>query len=588
MAPGDNSETIQGIPLARGVAVGEVRSVDTAHFPARAPRHRIDDGDVEREIERLNRACEDVREDLEQLAGRIQEKLGKREADLLRAQAMMVDDHAFRDEVKELVRDELINVEWAVGRVVDRFEKMVADIEDHYLRERSTDIRDAGRRLLGKLLFVDGEVMPRLEKPAVVVASHLVPSLTLHLDRDCVLGFASEQGGLTSHAAIFARSLGVPAVSGLRDITERVVAGQTMVVDGFKGLVIVDPDEEELEEYRSRAEAFRSRLRSAVEHAGEPTVTRDGVHVEVMANVGSADELELARRYEADGVGLYRTEVDFLDRPSPPSEDELAEEYAHAVDLFSGQGVTFRALDIGGDKFPPAVPLAHEENPFIGLRGLRLLLEHVQDLMLPQLRAILRASTRGRTAVMYPMIASVADLEAARDVFDRALREVREAGHQASDDVMQGIMVEVPSCVPMLPELMAGSDFASVGTNDLVQYLLAADRNSERMVDAYDAYHPAVIRTLDTVYKAAEERDRAISVCGEVAGDACFLPILLGLGYRKISVNVGALPTVKGIVRGLDVRECRKLAEKALRAGTADQVRAEAERLSADEGVKSV
>ena len=403
-----------------------------------------------------------------------------------------------------------------------------------------------------------------------------------------MLGFASEHGGVTSHAAIFARSLGVPAVSGLRDITERVVAGQTMVVDGFKGLVIVDPDEEQLEEYRSRAQAFRSRLRSAVEQAGEPTVTRDGVHVEVMANVGSTDELELARRYEADGVGLYRTEVDYLDRPSPPSEDELAEEYAHAVDLFSGQGVTFRALDIGGDKFPPSVPLAHEENPFIGLRGLRLLLEHVQDLMLPQLRAILRASTRGRTAVMYPMIASVADLEAAQNVFDRALREVREAGHEASDDVMQGIMVEVPSCVPMLPELMAGSDFASVGTNDLVQYLLAADRNSERMVNAYDAYHPAVIRTLDTVYKAAEERDRPISVCGEVAGDACFLPILLGLGYRKISVNVGALPTVKGIVRGLDVRECRKLAEKALRAGTADQVRAEAERLSADEGVKSV
>ncbi len=575
------SKTYRGISLARGVAVGQARLVDTAHFPTQAPRHGIHEQDVEREAARLRKGCADVRDELEGLAHRVQQQLGKREADLLRAQAMMVDDPAFIDEVEELVRSELVNVEWAVARVVERFENMVSAIDDPYLRERSTDIRDAGRRLLGKLLFVDGEVTPRLEEPAVVVASHLVPSLTLRLDRDLLLGFASEHGGVTSHAAILARSLGVPAVSGLRDITERVVDGQTLVIDGFEGVVIVDPAPDQLAQYRSRAQAFHLQLETAIEHAGEPTLTRDGVHIQVLANVGGPEELELARRYEADGIGLYRTEVDYLAAASPPSEDALAQEYARAVQLFPETGVTFRALDIGGDKFPPSIPLAHEENPFIGLRGLRLLLEHVEDLMLPQLRAILRASAGGRTDVMYPMIASLGDLKAARGVFQRALREVREAGYRVGETIRQGIMVEVPSCIPMLPELLANSEFASVGTNDLVQYLLAADRNSERMVDAYDAYHPAVIRTLDTVYQTGEEHGRPISICGEVAGDPCFLPLLVGIGYNRISVNVGALPAVKVLVRELNLRECRELVREALRAGTAEEVRAKAERFSA-------
>jgi phosphoenolpyruvate-protein kinase (PTS system EI component) len=281
----------------------------------------------------------------------------------------------------------------------------------------------------------------------------------------------------------------------------------------------------------------------------------------------------MAREYGAEGIGLYRTEVEYLSHTALPSEDALAEEYATVAEMFGQKGVAFRALDIGGDKFPPSVPLAHEENPFIGMRGLRLLLEHVEDLMMPQLRALVRASARGRVRIMYPMIASVADLEAALELFERARQQVIEAGYPTGDQVEQGVMIEVPSAIPMLPELLRRADFASVGTNDLVQYLLAADRNSDRMAEAYDPFHPAVIRTLKTIRNAAEETETEVSVCGEIASDARYLPLLVGLGYRTVSVNVGAVPNVKKTIRNLSVAECEELAEEAAGAQTSEAIR---------------
>jgi phosphotransferase system enzyme I (PtsI) len=391
-----------------------------------------------------------------------------------------------------------------------------------------------------------------------------------------VLGFVSEHGGYTSHAAILARSLGVPAVTGLKDVTDEIVEGETVIVDGFKGLVIVQPDEEQLQSYQAREERFLDRRRAVIAQSARPAVTSDGTRIHVQANVAGPEDLTLAREYDADGVGLYRTEVEYLSHSSLPPEDRLAEEYSRAVELFAEEGVTFRALDIGGDKFPPSVPLAHEENPFIGMRGLRLLLEHVEDLMVPQLRAIARASAAGRTSIMYPMIASVADMEAALELFQRAVDEARKEGHAVAEELSQGIMIEVPSCVPMLPELLAECSFGSVGTNDLVQYLLAADRNSERMVDAYDPFHPAVLRTLATIYESGRTADRELSVCGEAASDPPFLALLIGLGYRTVSVNVGAIPRVKGIVRELSVEDCEELAREALRARTGDATRAAA------------
>jgi len=564
----------KGVSVADGVAMGQARVVDVAHFPSHAPAHEVPEHDLPREVDRLRDACARARTELEELCKNVEEKVGRREADLIRPQVLMVEDPAFLAEVEELIIENRINTEAAVAQVMDRFERLIESVEDPYLRERSTDVRDAGRRVLAKLLFIEGDPIPRLIAPSVVVASHLVPSLTVHLEREKILALATERGGYTSHGAILARSLGIPAVTGLDGLTDHVTDGETVIVDGMAGQVIVAPSKSRVTQYVKTSERYAADRCDLLAHVKEPARTRDGESVAVLANVGRTQEVEAARELGADGVGLYRTEFDYLSMPSLPSEDMLAEQYGSAAEAFGQKGVALRVLDIGGDKFPPSIPLAREENPFIGMRGLRLLLERAEDLLLPQLRAILRASARGKVSVMYPMVADVDDLRAAQEHLERARREVLAAGHFVSDQVAQGIMIEVPSCVPMLPEMLAAVDYATVGTNDLVQYLLAADRNSERMVAAYDPFHPAVVRVLREICAAAREKGVDISVCGEAASDPSFLPLLLGLGYRRVSVNVGALPHVKQAVRDLSVRACEQAAAEALRSDSADKVRA--------------
>ncbi len=577
MTPDPSMRTYEGLSVAEGVAIGKAKLVDTAHTPAHVPHYDIGPDDVGREIARLKEACAEARGALNSQADQLQRRLGRREADFIRAQAVMIDDPAFLSEVEQIITQERINAEAAVARVMGRFENMVASLEDQYLRERSVDIRDASRRILGHLLFVDGDLTPQLAGPAVVVATHLVPSLTVNLEREKILGFAAEHGGYTSHAAILARSLNIPAVTGLRGLTDELVDGQTVIVDGSGGLVIVDPTEEQVAAYTRRARELHDRRLSMIEDSCELAVTRDGVRVVTLANLGRPEEMDLAADHGAEGVGLYRTEVDYLSRSELPTEDFLAEHYGRAAERFASEGVAFRVLDIGGDKFPPSVPLAHEENPFIGLRGLRLLLRHPEELMLPQMRAIVRASARGKVSVMYPMLADVADLDAALKLFEKARRQVEEAGHPVGGRVRQGVMIEVPSAVSMLPEILERVDFGSVGTNDLVQYLLAADRNSERMAEAYDPFHPAVIRTLRSIRRAARRAGRPVSVCGEAASDPGYLPLLIGLGYRIVSVNVGSVPGVKRAVRTFSARACRRLARRALRARTAQEVHREVE-----------
>jgi phosphotransferase system enzyme I (PtsI) len=325
MAEGRSARTYEGLSVADGVAVGRARIVDTTHTPAHVPHYEIGPQDVEREIGRLKTAAARARSALNAQADQLQARLGRREGDFIRAQALMVDDPTFLADVEQLISADRVNAEAAVAVVMERFEKTVASLEDQYLRERSVDIRDASRRILGHLLFIDGELAPQLAEPSVVVATHLVPSLTVNLDRDKILAFAAEHGGNTSHAAILARSLSIPAVTGLRGLTDELVDGEMMIVDGTAGLVILDPTEEQVAAYSRRAEELRSRRQSMIADSCDLAVTRDGARVVTLANLGRPEEIDLAAEHGAEGVGLYRTEVDYLSRSELPSEDMLAE-----------------------------------------------------------------------------------------------------------------------------------------------------------------------------------------------------------------------------------------------------------------------
>ena len=566
------NRTFEGTAVAGGYAVGKAKVVDVAHFPAQVPQHTVPDDDIQNELNRLRTACAEARDELEELADRVENEVSRREAEMIRPQAAMAEDPTFMAEAEELISEENLNAEAAVAEVMDRFEHIMESLEDEYLRERSTDVRDAGRRILSNLLFVEGELTPELNEPCVVVSSHLVPSLTVHLDRKNILAFATERGGYTSHAAILARSVGIPAVTGLEGLTDELLGGEQVVVDGEKGIAIVDPSEEELEEYEDLAEDYRLKRRKMEAEEQEPAVTTDGAEMVIRGNIGRPADLDVALDHAVDGIGLYRTEFNYLSRSTLPDEEQVVQEYGRAARAFDEEGVVLRVLDIGGDKFPPSIPLAHEENPFLGLRGIRLLLEHESDLLVPQLRAMLRASARGEVSVLYPMVTCVEELKRARELFEEAREQVREAGYPFDEDVEQGIMIEVPSCIPILPELLELCDFATVGTNDLVQYAIAADRNSERMVDLYDPYYPAILRMLSQITDIARECETEMGVCGETASDLYYLPMLMGMGYRNFSVNLQAVPQIRHLIRNVAIEECEDLADKALAASTREEV----------------
>lgn len=562
-----------GYGIAPGIAIGQAAIVEVGHFPRDIPRYSVAAPDVKREIQRFRMAVDAARADLDALVERVAEQVGEPEANILRGHSMMLQDPAFVSQVEDFVVKHKVNVEVAVSEVMGKFRQLFELMDDEYLRERAADVRDVERRLLSKLLFVDGDVDVKLDEPRVVVSEHLVPSLTVHLEREHVLGFATEKGGATSHAAILARSAGIPAVSGLEGLAASVVQSQTVVVDGIEGKVIIDPTKGELKHYRELAARFQSDRDRVMTCSREPVVTTDGVQVRVLANVGRPGDVAAAMEYDAHGIGLYRTEFEFMSQSSIPSEDLLTGLYTQAVEKMAGAPVTIRVLDIGGDKFPPAFPLAHEENPYLGYRGIRVLLGHVDDLLLPHLRAILRASAHGPTRVMYPMVSGLAEFRAAAAQFERAKAQLAKEGVAFDPHMQQGVMIEVPALVAVLEDLLQEADFGSVGTNDLVQYILAADRNNDRMVGYYDPLHPAVIRNLAMIASAARRANKEVSVCGEVAGDPLYVPLLVGLGFRSLSASPGAIPFVKDCIRHVSMAECERLASQTLEAKTVDEIR---------------
>jgi phosphotransferase system enzyme I (PtsI) len=565
----------QGLAAAPGIAIGPaaVLKKTTGDLEQTGPA-----AEPQEEEARLTAAVEAVRRELTALKERTEREVGAEQAAIFGAHLLMLDDPALVGETRRLIREEKLAAPAALTRVVDDLAAVLDALPDEYLRERAADVRDVGGRLLAELTGARTEVV--LPAPAVVVGADLTPSQTAQLPKDKLLALLSGTGGRTAHVAILARSLGIPAVVGLGERLSTVRDGDLVAVDGTQGLVAVNPSDQELEEWRRRQAAAEEEKARLAAFKDLPGVTRDGRRVELAANIGTPGDVGPAQALGAEGVGLFRTEFLYMDRTDLPSEEEQFEAYRTAVAAFAPQPVIIRTLDIGGDKELPYLGLTREENPFLGLRAIRFSLAR-PEVFRTQLRAILRAGAYGNVKVMFPMVATPAEVRSARRHLEEVREELSRAGVKLAEKIEVGIMVEVPAAALAADLLAPEVDFFSIGSNDLIQYTLAADRHNERVAYLYEPFHPAVLRLIERTIRAAHAAGIWAGMCGELAGDRLATPLLLGLGLDEFSMAAGSLPAVKERLRALSYAEAQRIAATALSLPDAAAVRAHLEAVQA-------
>jgi phosphotransferase system enzyme I (PtsI) len=490
---------------------------------------------------------------------------------LIDAHILLVDDPVMQSDVRRRISEDLLGAESAVSQVlhevIERFEHM----QDPYARERGADVRDVGRRVLNKLLGTEREALGRMSTPVVLVARELDPSVTAGLARDRILGIATDVGGSTSHTSILARSLGIPAVVALKDVAERVLPRQTIIVDGIHGRVILDPEPDELHYYNELAKRYSETQDAIAMNAEEPAVTADGRTVELAANIEFSQEADLVRRYGGRGVGLFRTE--FLHLLSPDTDDEEMQykAYVHVLKVLYPEPVIIRTLDLGGDKFLNS-PEFHERNPFLGYRAIRICLDR-PHLFRRQLRAVLRASAEGNARLMIPMVTEVSQVRRTRALITEICEELTASGVAFDPRLQVGMMVETPAATIAMDFFAPHVDFVSIGTNDLTQYTLAVDRGSPLVASLFDPMHPAVLRQIDMVVRSCHSAGRWVGVCGQMASDPLAVPLLLGLGVDELSVPVTQIPDIKQMIRITDMQMAEGLAATALATGSGQEVR---------------
>lgn len=568
MKAGNNRPEVrlQGIAAAPGVARGPAYPL--MRGMTIVPCERVPDPEVE--IRRLEVALGTTRVVISKLRDDVARKLNESEASIFDAHLLVLEDVALIDDVSKEIRRSGFNVEFCFQEVAQRYIEIFEKMDDDFLRERASDIRDVTGRVLDQLLGTEPERVGRAAQSHVVAAKDLTPSDTAGLHDGGVLAFVTEEGGRTSHSAIMARSLDVPAVVGVNGLMEAVQEGDIVLVDGESGLIILNPTAETVEGYRDKEQAIRNRRDRVMREVALPDLTSDGAAFELLANIGDPAEMEDALGYCARGVGLYRTENLYLRLDSWPSEEVQYEEYAAVIQQARGRPVTFRTLDLGGDK--RLGDLADEANPFMGYRAVRLCLER-PDVFRPQLRAIIRSAALGPVQVMFPMISGVEELRRAKEIFREVEAELACEGIRPAAPIRLGAMIEIPSAAAVADELAIEADFFSVGTNDLVQYLLAVDRGNQRVAALYDPCHPAVIRTLMQIFRAAQRRGIAVSVCGELGGDPLWAPLLVGLGVQELSMAPAALAEVRFVLRHSASVELSALAAAVVSSANAAQTR---------------
>jgi phosphoenolpyruvate-protein phosphotransferase (PTS system enzyme I) len=563
-------QSIKGIGAAPGVSIGKA-FVHVAN-ELYVPQYTVRADDFENEIRRFELALLKTRHEIAEIRNQVAERLGEEEAQIFDAHLMVLEDPALIDETISMMRDKERNVEYAFQRTSQKYIEAFQRIDDEFIKERMNDIKDVSRRILFNLAGEKMESLESIDQMQIVVAHDFTPSDAAAIRKEYLQGFATEAGSRTSHVVIMAKALNVPAVVGAHDLLKTLCQGDEIILDGYEGLIIINPSPDTLFKYGETKKARDVQELEFLKHSGEPAITRDGLQVSIQANIEGNYEIPRVLETGSDGIGLYRTEYLFLESGSFPTEQEQFEAYREVVESMKGLPVTLRTYDLGGDKVLQRKDLVgKEDNPFLGCRAIRFSLLY-PEVFKDQLRAMLRASAYGNLKIMFPMISNLDELKTANKLVAEVKEELRAKNIEFDDTMEVGIMIEIPSSALICDILSEHCDFFSIGTNDLMQYLLAVDRGNENVANLYEPCHPALHRLLKQISEQSEIKAQPLSICGELAGDPTFIPLLIGLGIRNLSVSPNFVPAVKYLVRKLSSADTQSLAARALKMSDTDQI----------------
>ncbi|WP_305751737.1 phosphoenolpyruvate--protein phosphotransferase [Mammaliicoccus sciuri] len=561
------SELLKGIAASDGVAISKAYLLVEPDLSFSSENI----SDVDGEVEKFKAAVNQSKVELTQIRNNAEKQLGADKAAIFDAHLLVLEDPELLNPIEENIRNNKVNAPTALNEVSTNFITIFENMDNEYMKERAADIRDVSKRILAHILGVELPNPSMINESVIIVGEDLTPSDTAQLNKEFVKGFATNIGGRTSHSAIMSRSLEIPAVVGTKDITDRVNHGDSLIIDGLSGDVIINPTDDEVQAYEQKQKNFLAEKEELAKLVNDESVSKDGVHVELAANIGTPNDLEGVKNNGAEGIGLYRTEFLYMGRDNMPSEEEQFEAYSKVLKEMDGKRVVVRTLDIGGDKELSYLNLPKEMNPFLGYRAIRLCLDQT-DIFRTQLRALLRASEFGKLNIMFPMIATIKEFRDAKAILLEEKEKLVSEGVNVADDIEIGIMVEIPSTAALADIFAKEVDFFSIGTNDLIQYTMAADRMSERVTYLYQPYNPAILRLVKQVIEASHKEGKWTGMCGEMAGDNTAIPLLLGLGLDEFSMSATSILKARKQIKQLDQKEMQELANKAINCATEEEV----------------
>ncbi|HAR6262871.1 phosphoenolpyruvate--protein phosphotransferase [Staphylococcus pseudintermedius] len=561
------SNIIKGIAASDGVAIAKAYLLVEPDLSF--SNEKTDQ--PEAEVQKFNEALNNSKIELTKIRNHAEEQLGADKAAIFDAHLLVLDDPELIQPIEEKIKNESASAPQALTEVTQNFITIFESMDNEYMKERAADIRDVSKRVLAHILGVELPNPSIIDESVIIVAHDLTPSDTAQLNKQYVQGFVTNIGGRTSHSAIMSRSLEIPAVVGTKSISESVQQGDMVIVDGLTGDVIVNPSDDEIKAYQHKRESFFADREALKQLRDEPSKTLDGHEVELAANIGTPNDLEGVHNNGAEGIGLYRTEFLYMGRDNMPTEDEQFEAYKKVLESMEGKRVVVRTLDIGGDKELPYLNLPEEMNPFLGYRAIRLCLDQ-PEIFRPQLRALLRASAYGKLNIMFPMVATIQEFRDAKALLLEEKENLKQEGVEVSDDIELGIMVEIPATAALADVFAKEVDFFSIGTNDLIQYTMAADRMSERVSYLYQPYNPSILRLIKQVIDASHQEGKWTGMCGEMAGDETAIPLLIGLGLDEFSMSATSILKARRQIKDLSRTEMVQLADRALNCATVDEV----------------